>query len=100
MEKLIRLQIPTGKVRKKKFLTSENISYNQSYKKQESRHTNFQQNQKARNIMVNTLQWVELIFEGDNEIFTLPTGLLLDTLGISKVMNVSLPNLNDMDFRS
>ena len=76
MEKSIGIQTLTGKVRKKKFLTTENISYNQSCKKQEARHTNFQQNQKARNIMVNTLQWVELIFEGGDEMFTLPTDFL------------------------
>ena len=66
------IQTLTAKVRKQKFLISENISYNQ----QEARETNFQQNQKARNIMVNTLQWVELIFEGGDEMFTLPTDFL------------------------
>ena len=44
------IQILTAKVRKQKFLISENISYNQ----QEARETNFQQNQKARNIVVHT----------------------------------------------
>ena len=35
-----------------------------------------------------------------NEIFILPTDIRNDALGISKIMKISLPNLNDMDFRS
>ena len=43
-----------------------------------------------------------LITDGrnSNKMFILPTGLLQDTLGISKVMKVSLPNISDKDFRS
>jgi hypothetical protein len=43
-----------------------------------------------------------LIADGRNskEKFILPTGLLKDTLGISKLMKVSLPNFTDKDFRS
>ena len=43
-----------------------------------------------------------LITDGRNsiEMLTLPTGLLQDDPGISKVMKISLPNLNDIDFRS
>ena len=43
-----------------------------------------------------------LITDGrnSNKMFILPTGLLQDTLGISKVIKVSLSNLNDKDFRS
>ena len=43
-----------------------------------------------------------LITDGrnSNEMFIFPMGLLQYHLGISKPMKISLPNLNNMDFRS
>ena len=35
-----------------------------------------------------------------NEMFILPTDIRKNDLGISKIMKISLPNLNGMDFRS
>ena len=42
----------------------------------------------------------ETIGRNSNEIFILPTDIRKDDLGISKIMKISLPNLNGMDFRS
>ena len=38
--------------------------------------------------------------QNSNEMFILLTDIRKDDLGISKIMKISLPNLNDLDFRS
>ena len=35
-----------------------------------------------------------------NEMFILPTDIRKDDFGISKIMKISLPNVNDLDLRS